>query len=128
MAGACVTCGENSLLFPPRRWKETEMLEHLVKAREQGGAGPDGHQSAHGRRIKDDAKRDNGLEVWACHPVRVQKWVNITRTPSPVLREHVDVRKHSSHSMLPYPGESTAVLPHPGELDAIGTTQNLRPS
>lgn len=40
------------------------MLEHLVKAREQGGAGPDG-QSASARRNEDDAKRNNGLEVWA---------------------------------------------------------------
>lgn len=38
------------------------MLEHLVKAREQGGAGPDG-ESASARRAKDDAKRNNGLEV-----------------------------------------------------------------
>lgn len=38
------------------------MLEHLVKAREQGGAGPDG-RSASTRRHDDDAKRNNGLEV-----------------------------------------------------------------
>eukprot|EP00752_Nemacystus_decipiens_P004061 g3719.t1 len=42
--------------------KETEMLEHLVKAREQGGPGPDG-QCASARRNEDDARRNNGLEV-----------------------------------------------------------------
>lgn len=42
--------------------KETEMLGHLVKAREQGGAGPDG-ESADARRTKDDVKRNSGLEV-----------------------------------------------------------------
>lgn len=39
-----------------------EMLEHLVKAREQGEAGPDG-QRAGARRNEDIAKRNNGLEV-----------------------------------------------------------------
>lgn len=43
------------------------MLEHLVKAREQGGAGPDG-QSARARGTEDDAKRNNGLEVWTRQP------------------------------------------------------------
>lgn len=42
------------------------MLEHLVKAREQGGAGPDG-QRASGSRNEDSAKRNNGLEVRAWH-------------------------------------------------------------
>lgn len=47
------------------------MLEHLVKAREQGGAGPD-TQRASARRNEDDAKRNSGLEVWACHCLRIQ--------------------------------------------------------
>ncbi|CBJ30104.1 conserved unknown protein [Ectocarpus siliculosus] len=42
--------------------KETEMLKHLVKAREQEGAGPDG-QHARARRDEDDSIRSNGLEV-----------------------------------------------------------------
>lgn len=42
--------------------KETEMLEHLVKAREQGEAGPDG-ESARARREAAGASR-KGLEVY----------------------------------------------------------------
>lgn len=38
------------------------MLKHLVKAREQEGAGPDG-QHARARRDEDKSIRSNGLEV-----------------------------------------------------------------
>lgn len=52
-------------LFPcnsATRRKETEMLQHLVKAREQEGAGPDG-QHARARRDEDISNRSSGLEV-----------------------------------------------------------------
>lgn len=38
------------------------MLQHLVKAREQEGVGPDG-QHARARRDEDISNRSNGLEV-----------------------------------------------------------------
>lgn len=92
------------------------MLEHLVNAREQGGAGPDG-QSASARRNEDDAKRNNGLEVWTCccrgfsrenvHWVLVRTCIGLfklgVQNTNPVhscpVFEHVDV-DHTASSHL----------------------------
>lgn len=59
-----------------------EMLEHLVKAREHGEAGPDG-QRASARRKEDIAKRNNGLEVGL--PSRNTIWVELAEGASLVL-------------------------------------------
>ncbi|CAM9188329.1 unnamed protein product [Scytosiphon promiscuus] len=114
--------------------KETEMLEHLLKAREQGEAGLDG-ESVHARRDEADASNNNGLEVTHIsrvggnlqirkEDVRAKVFKPTVAPPTMTVEEFGELELERARTQQDAPKDSSSVRRRYDQLEMDGDEDN----